>query len=313
MKAASSIAYCSSANLGPGFDVLAVAHNAYYDRVTVSLNEEEKGEQIRIISDNTPLGVEENTAGLALKTLLLDKGINGKIMVSIEKGIPYGLGLGSSGASSAAAVFSANKLFDLNMSLEEMTYYSMKGEVAASGSPHADNVSASIYGDMVIVNSVSPLRVSRIQVSRKFSFLTFMPHIFIHNKTRIAREMVPKEVHMSGLVQNSRYLSSLVAGLISGDSELVKEGMNDGIVEEARSPLFPFYGEIKKAALELDAAGVSISGAGPSILVVCDGMTRIQEIEGMVSGVMKKYGHRWSSVRSEICGGVISENVDAYS
>lgn len=313
MKSASSVAYSSSANLGPGYDVLAVAHNAYYDRVTVSLNEDSIGDQISIVSDSTPLKVEENTAGLALKTLLYEKGIESRIKVSIEKGIPYGLGLGSSGASSAAAVFSANKLFELDMTLEEITYYSMKGEVAASGSPHADNVSASIYGDVVIVNSVSPLKISRIPISRKFTFLTVMPHIFVPNKTRMAREMVPKEVGMDRVVQNSRHLASLIAGLVNGDSELVRSGMNDSIVEESRSSLFPFYGELKNAALELGAAGVSVSGAGPSILVVCDASTRISEIDGKVSEIMQKYGHKWSTVRSEVCGGVISENVDAYS
>lgn len=313
MKGISSIAYSSSANLGPGYDVLAVSHNAYYDRVTVSLNPDKTVDRISIISDSTPLNPLENTAGLALTSLMDDKGIGGAVSVRIEKGIPFGLGLGSSGASSAAAVFAANTLFELGMTLNEVAEYAMLGEVAASGSPHADNVSASIFGDMVIVNSIKPLRVKRVKVSPRFSFLTVIPHIFIRNKTRMAREMVPQSIGMPSLIKNSRYLSSLVAGMISGDRELVREGMNDCIVEEARSPLFPFYGELKQMALGNEAAGVSISGAGPSVMIVCDDLTRVSDIEAGVSRIMERYGHSWSAVKSDVCGGVINENVDAYS
>lgn len=313
MNAASSIAYCSSANLGPGYDVLAITHNAFHDRVTLSEENRSDGTSIRIVSDNTPLKVEENTAGLAVSHLLREKDIRSNVTITIEKGIPYGLGMGSSGASSAAAIFSANRLFDLNLTLEEMTYFAMKGEVAASGSPHADNVSASIYGDLVMVSSAEPLRVRRLKVSPRFSLLTVVPHIYIPNKTRTAREMVPKTVEMKSAIENSRYLSALIAGLITGDRELVGEGMNDCIVESSRSPLFPFYSEVKKMALEQGAAGVSISGAGPSILMLCDDETNTSGIEDRVAGIMRKYGHKWSSVKSSVCGGVIGEDVNAYS
>ena len=234
MKAITSVAYSSSANLGPGYDVLAIAHNAFYDRVTVTDDERVGGDQVRIVSDNTPHRAENNTAGLALLNLLNEKGLKNRITIKIEKGIPFGLGLGSSGASSAAAVYSANVLLNLGLSLEELTYYAMKGEVAASGSPHADNVSASIFGDLVLVNSVNPLKVRKLKVSEKFSFLAIMPHVFIQNKTKMAREMVPGKVEMTKVVQNTRYLSSLIAGLVTGDRELVREGMNASIVEQAR-------------------------------------------------------------------------------
>lgn len=312
MKAVSSIAYSSSANLGPGYDVLAVAHDSFHDRVTVSLDDRLEGPQVRIVSDDTPLGAENNTAGLSLLNLLSDRDISDKVTVRIEKGIPFGLGLGSSGASSAAAVCSANTLFGLSMSNEEMAHYAMQGEAAAAGTPHADNVSASVFGELVLVNSTNPLRVRKLSISDAFSFLILMPHVVIPDKTRTGRKMVPERVEMTKVVENTRYVSSLVAGLANGDSELVREGMNDCIVEPSRSSLFPFYRKIKERALEYDAAGVSVSGAGPSILVVCDEFTRHQEIEKVASGIFLDYGCNFTSVRSGICGGVISENIDSY-
>lgn len=313
MKAVSSVAYSSSANLGPGYDVLAIAHDSFYDRVSVSIEDRLAVEQVRIISDSTPQKADENTAGLALINLLNDKEIGEKVSVKIEKGIPFGLGLGSSGASSAAAVYAANELLGLGLSLEELTYYAMQGEVAASGTPHADNVSASIFGELVLVNSVNPLRVRKLSISDSFSFLTFMPHIFMPHKTKMAREMVPKNIELEKVIQNTRNLSSLIAGLVTGDRDLVREGMNDCIVEQARTPLFPFYQDVKKAALELGAAGVSVSGAGPSILVVCDELTKVGEIEKRAAAVFDSYGHKWSTSSSKACGGVINENVDSYS
>lgn len=313
MKAISSIAYSSSANLGPGYDVLAVSHDSYYDRVTVTEEDRGSGPQIRVVSENTPQSAEKNTAGLSLINLLREKGISQKISVKIEKGIPYGLGLGSSGASSAAAIFAANTLFNLGLSMEEMTHYAMNGETAASGTPHADNVSASIFGGLVIVNSVNPIRVRRLKVSESLSFQIIIPQIVIPNKTRVAREMVPNNVEMGKVIQNSRNLSSLIAGLVTGDRDLVREGMNDCIVEYARAPMFPFYNEIKAIALKNGAAGVSISGAGPSILVVCDDLTDTAMIEKHTDEIMMKHGYKWTSVRSKACGGVMNENVDAYS
>ncbi len=312
MTSVSSVAYCSSANLGPGYDVLAVSHDAFFDRVTVT-NRPIRGEgQVRIVSGTTPQEPEKNTAGLSVLNMMHDFGIRDSVTVTIEKGIPPGLGIGSSGASSAAAVHAMNSLFDLSLDTDDMVRYAMGGEVASSGSPHADNVSASLAGGLVMVSSMCPVKVKRLSLSDKFSFLIVIPRIFIENKTMNARKMVPGEPEMEKVIQNTRYLSSLIAGLIHGDSELVRYGMNDSIVEPARSPLFPFYGDLKKIAMKNGAAGASVSGAGPSILFVCDENTNRSRIISESEGLMRSFGHDCSIVSSKPGCGAFNEAIDAY-
>lgn len=313
MSSASVVAFSSSANLGPGFDVLAVSHNAFFDKVRIETDISREGDQIRILSDSTPQAVEKNTAGLALLNLFNDLQINEKVTVSIEKGIPFGLGLGSSGASSAAAVFSANSLFELSLTPEEMVGYAMSGEVASSGTPHADNVAASLAGGLVVVGSVSPVKVKHIPIHEKFSFLTIMPHIYIENKTKKAREMVPKQIPIEDSVRNTSYISSLITGMMTGDRTLTVEGMNDCIVEPARNPIFPFYRDVKSIALRNGAAGASVSGAGPSILVVCDETTMKAKIASESEALLQRYGHKCTIVESTPSSGAFNEAVDAYS
>lgn len=303
MDTASVIAYSSSANLGPGYDTLALAHNAYYNRVTVSRSDHSQDQPIRLKVRGLPTIPAENTAGLALIELMTDMSIEGKFTVSIENGIPTGLGLGSSGASAAAAVHAMDLLLGLDLPQDDQVKYAMLGEAAASGTPHADNVAASIYGGFVVVESVNPMRVRRIPVSNTFSFLTVIPEIFIKSKTKTCRELVPTEIKISDYVQGIRYNSALMTGIVTGDRELLRKGMNDQIVEEARKVLYPYYDELKAELLNLDAAGVCLSGAGPSVLAVVDEFTDTSSLMKEATKIVSRYGYNCSVVSSEIAGG----------
>ena len=303
MDRASAIAYSSSANLGPGYDVLAVAHNAYYNSVTVARTEEDFADYVKLVVKGLPARPYENTAGLALTELLKELDIREKFIVTIENGIPTGLGLGSSGASASAAVQAIDKLLELNLSRNQLVKYAMLGEAASSGDPHADNVSASTFGGLVIVESVDPVNIRQIKISDRFSFMTIVPDIIIQSKTRTLRDLVPDQIELSQYVQGIRYTSALISGLITGDRELLREGMNDRIVEEARKPLYPFYEEMKEMILSHDAAGSCLSGAGPSVLAVVDEYTDTAGISRAAGEIISKYGHKCSVVYSSVAGG----------
>lgn len=296
-----AIAYSSSANLGSGFDVLALAHEAFRDEVI--LEENEKGKIEIISSDKIPLEVEKNSAGLAAKTLLKEKGIEKGVKIAIKKGIPFGLGLGSSGASAAATVVGINELFDLKLSKNELVKYAMLGEQAASGSPHPDNVAASIFGGIVAVNSISPVKVTEIPVRLQFKILLITPEVQIEGKTKKAREMLPKEVSLKNYIENSRYLTSFLLGIVKGDRELVREGLNDSIVEVAREPLFPHYKKIKEIALKNDAIGSCVSGAGPSILILYDETTNTNKIVEESKEVCKLFNINCNFIFTKLAGG----------
>ncbi len=307
MVSAEAIAYSSTANLGPGFDIFAIAHNAFYDRITASISESRIEGGIRLLGMKEPLDPLKNTAGLAALRLMREMDIRESIELHINKGVPAGYGLGSSGASAAASVAAMDRLFGLKLSPEKKVEFSMAGEVASSGTPHADNVAASIYGGFVIVESISPIKVRKLRISRKFSFITIIPNVKIPDKTRTARGLVPNEVSLSKYVQNARHIAELTSGLITGDRELVRSGMNDAIVEEARKPLFPFYEAVKDIMIRNNAAGACLSGAGPSIMGIVDHETNVSGIINEAVGYLRSIGIEANVVTSTLAGGTCSD------
>ncbi len=304
MRSVTAVSYSSSANLGPGYDTLGIAHDAYFNKVTVSeAHNMDFKDYVKLEVHGLPASPYENTAGLAVTELLKDLQINDKFTLSIENGIPTGLGLGSSGASAAAAVEALDKMLDLKLPMEQKVHYAMLGEAASSGTPHADNVAASLYGGMVLVKSLDPVRVSQIKIKEDLTFLTIVPEMVIKSKTKTSRELVPNTVSLKEHVQGVRYASSLISGLITGDREMVRDGMNDDIVERAREQLYPFLPEVKRIMLEHNAVGACLSGAGPSILAVIDQYTHTEKIISAAGKLISQYGYKFKTAISNVAGG----------
>jgi len=309
MQSIKAYAYSSSANLGSGFDILAVAHNAYRDLVEITA-ESSSEVRVRIESKGVPLDPLSNSAGYAVLKLLEDLGQKYNVKIRIDKGVPVGVGLGSSGASAAAAVVAINELLNLGLSKEELIYYAMLGEGAVAGSPHPDNVSASIIGGFVAVVSTNPVKVTRIPSKFDFELLLFIPKVEIEGKTKKAREMIPRSIDLKNYVNNSRSLTSLILGLVEGDRELVRNGLNDEIVEKARLPLFPYYPRIKEIALKYDAVGACVSGAGPSILLFLDSESKKESIIEEGKRVFQEYSIPVEIKIARVVGGAEVERRD---
>ncbi|MGB6786131.1 MAG: homoserine kinase, partial [Nitrosotalea sp.] len=84
---------CSTANLGPGFDVFGLALDAYYDQV--QLKKEGKGIKIQSL-DPVPIEPEKNSAGIVVKEMARKFKIKTGLVLRIKKGVPTGFGMGSS-------------------------------------------------------------------------------------------------------------------------------------------------------------------------------------------------------------------------
>jgi len=297
-------AFSTSANLGPGYDILALAHNAFQDELIMEKNPNSPYGTIKIIADGVPEEVEKNSAGLSLLNLFHQYGIKESVRIQIRKHVPIGAGLGGSGCSSASSVAAANELLDLGSGKDELLKFAMEGEAAASGAPHPDNVAASIYGNLVAVNSVNPPGASNVKIGLDIGLLSIIPDVQISGKTRMARSMIPKTVSIEDHVQSSRNLTSLIAGFMTGKRELIRNGMNDGLVETSRLSMFPYYTAIRENALKNNAVGVCVSGAGPTILVIYDQETNLNAIEEGVKQVMKGHNISFRKAYSVPCGGM---------
>lgn len=265
-------ASCSSANLGSGFDVFGLALNKYADRVRVRLNSRRdisitvKGQNVRKL----PRDVKKNSAGPPATALLRMSRLKMGLDISVEKNVPQGLGLGSSGATAAASTKAVSHLLSLDLPGNELVRIASLGEKAVSGSAHADNVAASLLGGFVIVYDNSS-KVLSLKPPRNLAVVIVTPKIPLgEEKTRLARKLVPRNVQLANVILNIGRASAVAAGFARGDIETIGSGMEDEIAEPHREKLIPGYHQVKRAGLEAGASGVSISGAGPSLIALVD-------------------------------------------
>lgn len=264
---------CTTANLGPGFDVFGLALDAFHDTVQIQSKSEE-GVILEVAgadSRNVPRDPNLNSAGLVAKHLLSQLEDEVGVRIRLEKGIPVGKGLGSSAASAAATAVGLNRLLGLELTVNRLVEAAAQGEIASAGAPHADNVAASVLGGFTFVQSHAPFSVAGFTLPRNLEVAIAIPEIpTLVNKTELARALLPESVPLGKIAQNIGGAASIVAGVLSGDVGLIGKGMVDAIVEPARARLVPGYAEVRQAALRAGAEGVAISGAGPSMIAIVD-------------------------------------------
>jgi homoserine kinase len=253
----------STANLGPGFDTFGLAIDAFYDEIT--LTKTKKGITI-ITDDNIPTNPEKNTAGLVVKNMKQKLKIKSGIEIQIKKGIPAGFGMGSSAGSAAATAVAFGKLFKIKLNSNQLVEFAGFGEKASAGTIHYDNVAASVLGEFVIVKT-NPLNVIKIESPTNLRMCVAVPKIEVpKKKTKVSRGVIPKKVKLTDAVLNLSNASAIVAGFMKKDPELIGNSIVDVIVEPARQHMIPAYNQVKQNALKAGAYGVTISGAGPSVI-----------------------------------------------
>lgn len=265
----------STANLGPGFDVFGLALDAFFDEVTLT----KKKQGIKIItSDLIPTDPQKNTAGLVVLHMVKKFKIKGGIEIKIRKGVPAGFGMGSSAASAAATAVAFNHLFKLNLDANTLVECAGVGEMASAGSIHYDNVSASVLGGFVIVRT-NPLDVIKITPPSDLRLCVAVPKLDVpQKKTEVSRSVLPKKIMLADSVVNLSNAAAIVAGFMQKDSNLIGTSIRDIIVEPARQHLIPGFSAVKKNAVRAGALGVTISGAGPSVIAFATKKSSLQKI-----------------------------------
>lgn len=271
------------ANVTCGFDILGFAVDQPGDEIILKKNNEGKVQIKEIKGDGgaLPLDPDKNTSGVVIKMFLEDLGSHQGVDIYLEKKMPLGSGLGSSAASSVAAIFAINEMMGKPKKLEELLPYAMEGERVACGAAHADNVAPGLYGGFVIIRSYDPLDVIRLKTPDDLFATLVHPHIEV--KTKDAREILRKQIYFKDSIKQSGNVAGLIAGLLTSDYELISRSMHDHIVEPIRSILIPGYSEVKERVMEIGALGAGISGSGPSIFA----LSKDEDIANQVSVEMK--------------------------
>jgi homoserine kinase len=269
-RAAVAFAPASVGNVAVGFDVLGHSFPALRDRVSV---ERVRGRGVHIagitgVVPDLPRDPERNTAAVAVAALVDALDREYAFELTIDKGIPLRSGLGGSAASAVAAVVATNALLPTPFSKLQLLKFAIKGEAAASGTAHVDNIAPSLYGGLVLTVGIDDPIVKQIPVPPGVRCVVVHPHIEL--STRSAREILKPTVSLSDVIWQQANLAGLVAGCFTADLRLIRASLLDVVIEPQRKGLIPGFEAVKEAALGADALGCSISGAGPSLFAWCE-------------------------------------------
>jgi homoserine kinase len=233
----------SSANLGPGFDVLAAA---------LSLQLELEVEETGSFAVETDLEIARDRRNLCVRAFERLHPAD-RFCFRISSAIPLSGGLGSSAAAIVAGLMAADHLFELDADVFAL---------ASEQEGHPDNVAAALYGGFVVC---ADGRVDRFEPPDGLEAVLVVPHEPV--RTAAARAALPAQVPLADAVDNVAHASLLMLGLARGDWDLVGRGLDDRLHQPHRAHLYPRSAELVRDARALGALGATISGAGPTVLV----------------------------------------------
>jgi homoserine kinase len=275
------------ANVVCGFDILGFALDNPTDIFEIELSNQKGVTIINKDDYDLPLEAEKNVSGAALLALLEDApDVQGFVLTS-EKHIKPGSGIGSSAASAAGAVVAANYLLGNRFSKEDLVRFAMFGEKVASGVKHADNIAPAIYGGVTLIRSIFPLDI--ISIDAPPLHVTVV-HPQIEVRTSDARQILKQNVLLKDAIKQWGNIAGLVAGLIQHDYDLIGRSLEDVIIEPVRSILIPGFDEVKSKCKAAGALGGGISGSGPSIFMLSKDAETALAVEAVMKEVYTRIG-----------------------
>jgi len=257
------------ANLACGFDIMGLAIDKPGDVVELTPNT--TGELLirKITGDGGKLSLNplQNTVSVAIASFLQSIHSRQGFDIVLRKQMPLGSGMGSSAASSAAGAMAVNEFFGRPYAKEQLVPFAMEGERVACGTAHPDNVAPSLMGGVVLCHSSG--RMISLPVPKQLYVVVLHPSIEL--LTRDSRNALPKKIPLKDAVKQWSNTAALTAAFFNKDMELLRDAMIDWVAEPVRGPLIPGFFDIKEAAMR-HALACSISGSGPSVFAMTEGL-----------------------------------------
>jgi homoserine kinase len=253
----------TSANIGPGFDVLGLAL-ALYNEVTA---EEREGVTVAVEGEGAgalSTGADNVVArGVRRAFEAAGRPFHGVALRCMNR-IPPSRGLGSSAAAWVAGLVAGNALAGGPLPREALL------DAAARAEGHPDNVAAALLGGLT-VSCASGDRITAISlpVPAAVGWVVLIPEA--QGSTREARAVLPPEVARADAVFNLQRVSLLLAALGAGRLDLLPTALDDRLHQPQRWKLFPWLPAAVAAARSAGALGCVLSGAGPSLLAAVTG------------------------------------------
>lgn len=290
----------TSANLGPGFDCLALALSLR-NEVEATLSDEPRvevrGEGAGVLPDG-----EANVVYQAAQAAAQQAGVAGVAFAfRCTNRIPLDRGLGSSAAARVAGIAAANQLLGSPLDFSSLVRLSVELE------GHPDNAVAAWVGGLVVSVRDSEGRVwwQRV-VAERFPVVVCVPEVRV--STREARARLPQQVSLQDAVFNVGRAALLVAALSNGDPKTLAVATQDRLHQPYRQAMVPGLGEAMTAAREAGAWGAVLSGAGSSLLAFCPS-ERAEEVGEAMCAALARRGvaSRWLSLPLDPQGAVVEQ------
>ncbi len=253
----------TSANLGAGFDVLALALDW-----TARLEVAPGGRGLRVVPPaGAPAAWADPAQNLVARAFARGWAAAGEPEPPAAElrslgTLPIGRGLGSSAAAVVAGLTAAGALSQRPLPPAELL------RLAAEFEGHPDNVAAALLGGLTVAvrhadGTVAPYRVP---VRGDLHAVVFLPTRALD--TKAARAVLPSTIPLHDAVFNAGRCALLVRALLTGDYPSLRTAMEDRWHQPHRTRLLPALPAVIAAALEAGADGAALSGAGPSVLAL---------------------------------------------
>jgi homoserine kinase len=263
----------TSANLGPGFDAVGLALSLYLN-VDARMADEFS---IRATGRNA------NLVGALRKNLMLDTyravAPHGPALeLEIHNEIPLGMGCGSSAAALVAGVLLASRFGGLGWTRQQVL------EEACKREGHPDNVAACFCGGMT-VSAMQPsgaVTTASFGGDLKWRLLLALPKASL--ATEKARALLPVSYSRADTVANLQATALLVSAFAQGRPELLRVATRDFVHQPYRMEACPLLPRLMELAGEPGFYSVTLSGAGPSVLLIADAEFAPESLKERIRG-----------------------------
>jgi homoserine kinase len=269
----------TSANLGSGFDAAAVALNLF---LTIEAETAQRFSIAATGQDSDLCSRLENNLILDIYSRVLTE--NGKaikpLAIRMQNEIPLGMGCGSSAAGRLAAIAMAVHFGELDWGSERIL------EEACVLEGHPDNAAACWLGGFVAAaNEGKTVHVARVNPPQTWRAIVVLPSESL--ATSKARAVLPATYTSADVVANIQAVSILGLAFAQARGELLCVAMKDRIHQPYRADMCPLLSSLLPLAGTSGILGVSLSGAGPAVLVIVEGETEIAAASQAILGAME--------------------------
>lgn len=255
----------TSANLGPGFDSFGLAlnlHNHFEAELAPEWSVDVAGEGEGILSTGP-----DNIVATSMLRAFVEAGRPElQARVSCLNRIPTGSGLGSSSAAIVGGLLLGEALLGADFGAQRRL------EIAAEIEGHPDNVAAALLGGFTVCWSESGhARCARFEPARGLAAVV-VPALK-ELATKEARALLPDEVSHADASFNVAHAGLLAASIAAGRPELFGAALADRLHEPYRAAAVGDLAEVAAILHDAGAAGVALSGAGPTVIGIVAGDT----------------------------------------